>query len=239
MSETSKSSRDWGLCLVLALALCTRLTGPACASPAGKLIGTVRDAQGGALAGAAVSASSPALLGGGRTTRSSADGTFVFPDLAPGVYTVRVELDGFHGEELRDVRVSLDRTTAIFPELTAGELREEITVTAEHPLVDPMQVAAGQVFTLEFLDRSSIGADDRSYLSIAGSAAGVAQSELTEDPQVFGSTGSENVYLIDGLDTTIPRPPPLARISISMPSRRSRSRPPASRRSTGGPRAAS
>src|SRR5436305_7298376 len=55
------------------------------------------------------------------------------------------------------------------------------------------------------MDRSSIGADDRSYLSIAGSAAGVGQSELTEDTQVFGSTGSENVYLIDGLDTTDPQ----------------------------------
>ncbi|HEX3553057.1 MAG TPA: TonB-dependent receptor [Thermoanaerobaculia bacterium] len=205
MSEVSKRSRDWGLRLVLGLALLTRLAGPALASPAGKLIGTVKNAQGGVLAGATVSASSPALLGGGRTTRSGADGTFVFPDLEPGLYTVKVELEGFHGEELRGVRVSLSRTTAIFPELTAGELHEEITVTAEHPLVDPMQVAAGQVFTLEFLDRSSIGADDRSYLSIAGSAAGVAQSELTEDPQIFGSTGSENVYLIDGLDTTDPQ----------------------------------
>jgi hypothetical protein len=192
------------LLLALVLTIVAGLAGPAFASSTGKLIGTVKDAGGGVLPGVAVTASSPSLIGGGRTARTGADGTFVFPDLAPGVYTVEVRLEGFHSEELRGVRVSLDRTTAVFPELAAGELREQITVTAEHPLVDPMQVADGQVYTLEFMDRSSIGADDRSYLSIAGSAAGVFQSELTQDPQVFGSTGSENVYLIDGLDTTDP-----------------------------------
>jgi outer membrane receptor protein involved in Fe transport len=103
--------------------------------------------------------------------------------------------------------VSLDHATAVFPELIAGRLSEEITVTAEEAdraLVDPTQAAVGQVFTREFMDRSSIGADDRSYLSVIGTAAGVAQSELTADPQVLGATPGENVYLIDGLDTTDP-----------------------------------
>jgi hypothetical protein len=205
MSGAAARSRRRGRrILALAGLACAGIAGAAFGSSTGKLTGTVKDPQGGVLPGASVTAASPALIGGARTARSGADGIFVFPDLAPGLYAVKVELAGFHAEELQGVRVSLDHTTAVFPTLGVGELREQVTVTAERPVIDPTQVAVGQVFTLEFMDRSSIGADDRSYLSIAGSAAGVAQSELTEDPQVFGSTGSENVYLIDGLDTTDP-----------------------------------
>lgn len=193
--------------LVVLFGMLPWLAAPAGAASTGSLLGTVRDTRGEALAGAVVTASSPALIGGARLTRSGEDGGFVLPDLAPGIYTVRVELAGFHAAELRGVRVSLDHATAVFPELIAGRLSEEITVTAEEAdraLVDPTEAGVGQVFTREFMDRSSIGADDRSYLSVIGTAAGVAQSELTADPQVLGATPGENVYLIDGLDTTDP-----------------------------------
>ncbi|MDP9122412.1 MAG: TonB-dependent receptor, partial [Acidobacteriota bacterium] len=189
---------------LLPAVLAVSLAGDAWASSAGKLIGTVKDGTGGVLPGVTVTASSPALIGGSRATQSGPDGSFVFPSLEPGVYTVRAELMGFRGAELSGVRVSLDRTTAVLPRLELGEVREEVTVTAAAPMVDPARVGMGQVFTLEFMDRSSIGADDRSYLSVAGSAPGVTQSELVANPNVLGSTGGENAYLIDGLDTTDP-----------------------------------
>ncbi|HVT58337.1 MAG TPA: TonB-dependent receptor [Thermoanaerobaculia bacterium] len=191
--------------LALALAALGALLGQeARASSSGKLIGTVKDPAGEALPGVTVTASSPALIGGARSTRTGADGSFLFPSLDPGLYRVKAELSGFRSIELAKVRVFLDRTTAVFPRLEAGELAEQLTVTAEPPVLDPLQVATGQVFTAEFMDRSSIGADDRLYQSVIGSAAGVGFSELNSDPHVFGSTVGENVYLIDGLDTTDP-----------------------------------
>jgi hypothetical protein len=174
------------------------------AAPAGRLIGVVRGPDGGVLPGATVTISSPALIGGPRVAASGLDGGFAFPGLDPGVYTVEVELSGFRAARLGGVRVSLDHATAVHPRLETGELREQITVSAERPVIDPTQVAAGQVFTAEFVDRSSIGADDRNYQSVVGSAAGAIASEITADPSIFGSTPGENVYLIDGLDTTDP-----------------------------------
>jgi hypothetical protein len=189
----------------LALALLTlMLPAPALAAPAGRLIGTVRGPDGGVLPGATVTVSSPALIGGARVAESGPDGSFAFPGLDPGVYTVEVELSGFRPVQLAGVRVSLDRATAVFPHLESGELREQVTVTAERPVIDPTQVASGQVFTAELIDRASIGADDRNYQSVVGSAAGVITTEITADPNVFGSTIGENVYLVDGLDTTDP-----------------------------------
>jgi len=187
--------------LALAAAL---LPAAASAAPAGRLIGTVRGPDGGALPGVTVTVSSPALIGGPRSTESGADGSFAFPALDPGVYTVEVELSGFRPAALAGVRVTLDHAVVVFPRLELGELREAVTVTAERPVVDPTQVAAGQVFTAEFVDRSSIGADDRNYQSVVGSAAGTITTEITADPKVFGSTIGENVYLVDGLDTTDP-----------------------------------
>jgi hypothetical protein len=176
----------------------------ALAAPAGRLIGTVRGPDGGVLPGATVTVSSPAAIGGPRTALSGPDGSFAVPGLDPGLYTVEVELSGFRASRLGGVRVSLDRATAVFPRLDAGELREQVTVTADRPVIDPTQVATGQIFTAEFVDRSSIGADDRNYQSVVGSAAGLITTEITADPKVFGSTAGENVYLIDGLDTTDP-----------------------------------
>jgi TonB dependent receptor/Carboxypeptidase regulatory-like domain len=192
--------------LAAALALALAALGPAAApaTPAGRLIGTVRGPDGGVLPGATITVSGPALLGGARTAESGADGSFALPALDPGVYTVEVELSGLRTARLSGVRVSLDHATAVFPVLPAGELRETVTVAAERPVIDPTQVAAGQVWTAELVDRSSIGADDRNYQSVVGSAAGAVASEITADPHVFGSTVGENVYLIDGLDTTDP-----------------------------------
>jgi hypothetical protein len=190
--------------LLAALALALAAAGPALAAPAGRLIGTVRGPDGGVLPGATVTVSSPALIGGPRVAASGPDGGFAFPGLDPGVYAVEVELAGFRAARLAGVRVHLDHATAVFPRLEAGELREQVTVTAERPVIDPTRVAAGQVFTTEFIDRASIGADDRNYQSVVGSAAGVITTEITADPNVFGSTIGENVYLIDGLDTTDP-----------------------------------
>jgi hypothetical protein len=176
----------------------------ALAAPAGRLIGTVRGPDDGVLPGATVTVSSPALIGGPRAAESGTDGTFAFLGLDPGLYALEVELSGFRTARLEGVRVNLDHATAVFPRLETGELREQITVSAERPVIDPTQVASGQVFTAEFVNRSSIGADDRNYQSVVGSAAGVITTEITADPKVFGSTVGENVYLIDGLDTTDP-----------------------------------
>jgi hypothetical protein len=61
----------------------------------GTLIGTVKDEQGGVLAGASVRVSSPALIGGPVTASTDERGRLRFPVLAPGLYTLDIELQGF------------------------------------------------------------------------------------------------------------------------------------------------
>src|SRR4029077_1954126 len=61
----------------------------------GALIGTVKDAQGGVLPGAAVRVSSPALIGGPATLTTNEKGQLRFPTLPPGPYVLHIALQGF------------------------------------------------------------------------------------------------------------------------------------------------
>ena len=61
----------------------------------GTLIGTVKDEQGLVLAGARVSISSPALIGGSTTLTTNERGRLRFPVLPPGLYELDIEMPGF------------------------------------------------------------------------------------------------------------------------------------------------
>src|SRR5947208_15645480 len=60
----------------------------------GRLLGTVKDAQGGVLPGATVTATSPALIGQ-RTALTEPDGRYLLTNLPSGQYSLRFELQGF------------------------------------------------------------------------------------------------------------------------------------------------
>jgi len=167
----------------------------------GKMLGTVKDANGGLLPGVTVSISSASLIGGPKVTQTGPDGSFAFANLDPGLYDVRFALDGFRPVEMKDVRVSLDRATELLPKLTAG-VSETITVTSDLPVVDTTRAGESQVYTTEYLDRASIGSGGRAYQSVIGRAAGAVDDG--GNPHVFGSTLGENAFYIDGVDTTDP-----------------------------------
>lgn len=78
----------------------------------GALIGTVRDEQGGVLAGAQVSVSSPALIGGLETLTTTANGQLRFPVLPPGTYVLDVKLQGFASHHEEDIRIGAGRPSS-------------------------------------------------------------------------------------------------------------------------------
>jgi hypothetical protein len=171
------------------------------ANTTGTLIGNVTDGQGAPLPGVTVTVSSPAQIGGEKSVTTGADGTFNFPELAPGTYSARIELEGFATQEVKEIQVRLDRTAKIIVELPQAELTEQITVTAEVPLLDTTQTSIAQTYSQDYLENVPVGSDGRDYLAIIGQAAGAVG---TGNPNVFGSLSNENAYYIDGVDTTDP-----------------------------------
>ncbi|HUO13559.1 MAG TPA: carboxypeptidase-like regulatory domain-containing protein, partial [Verrucomicrobiae bacterium] len=99
---------------VLTLACLTVFAVAAWGQATTTLNGTVTDPSGSAIRGAQVTIVN-ASTGFKRSVTTSADGTYVFPEILPGTYTVTVENSGFSKFEEKGVelRVELPRTVNV------------------------------------------------------------------------------------------------------------------------------
>jgi hypothetical protein len=177
------------------------------AQTTGDLIGVAFDEQSRPLSGATVTAESPSLIGGPRFQSTDESGRFAFNGLAVGTYEVHVALDRFAPQNLTNVEVRLKRTTQVQVQLSPATVDEEMTVTSTAPVIDPFKVSQGQVFGEEYLQKAAIGWGGRDYLSVIKQSPGVVDEVLCSnsvDPSVFGSLENENLYLIDGVNSTLP-----------------------------------
>ena len=66
--------------------------------------------------------------------------------LNPGIYAVRVELQGFKTLNQTGIRLAVGQTLNLTLTLEVGQLSEQVTVTAEAPLLDATTVSSGQNF---------------------------------------------------------------------------------------------
>src|SRR5262249_51407337 len=75
----------------------------------GRITGIVTDNTGAVLPGVSVTAAGPALLQA-QTTVTGTDGTYRYPALPPGLYTVTFELTGFQTLKREEIRLGLNQT---------------------------------------------------------------------------------------------------------------------------------
>ncbi len=123
--------RFWTVAILLAIAA------PVAAQvQTGSILVRVSDEQGAAVPGVAVTISSTALVAGTTSGVSDAGGTYRFPSLPPGIYTVKVELQGFQVVVRENVAVQVGQTTPIDLTMRVATLAETVIVTGTSPVVD-------------------------------------------------------------------------------------------------------
>lgn len=105
---------------------------------AGQIAGRVVDESGAPLPGATVTLSGP---GGQGTSVSGGDGTYRFPPMPSGRYTLTASLTGF-ASTTRVVNHPSSRSLQADLSMKLGSLAETITVTAESPEIDTLQSAS-------------------------------------------------------------------------------------------------
>lgn len=110
----------------------------------GTIAGRIADAQGGRLPGATVTAAHVATNVESTTTTDGA-GDYAIPYLAPGLYRITVELQGFKKIVREKVEVRIGDRLTIDLSLEVGQLEETVTVSAETPLLETRSGSAGQV----------------------------------------------------------------------------------------------
>ncbi len=189
--------RCFALC-VLFLSLASAVS----AQTTGSLVGRVTDEDGGVLPGVGVEARSESLQGT-RAAVTDGTGSYRLTLLPPGLYTLTFNLSGFVTETRKDVAVALGETTVLNPSLGVA-LSESITVTTEVPVVNTTTTELGTNLDARSFQSLPTG---RNYASVAQITPGVSSDANPENTgqssiTVYGSTGAENVFYVDGVNTT-------------------------------------
>jgi len=117
-------------CLVLILA-----SAAVAQQTTGVIQGTVLDAAGGAVAGAAITVVNNDT-GYSRTLTSGATGIYAFTELSPGRYHLKVTKDGFKTEEQQGIELHVGSTVVVDVKLTVGAVTETVAVEANAIQVD-------------------------------------------------------------------------------------------------------
>jgi hypothetical protein len=140
--------------------------------------------------------SSPNLQGV-QTQVTDSEGNYRFLSLPPGRYTVKVELASFKTAEQPNVDVGLDKTVTLPVTLQLASVTESVTVTAVSSTIDTTSTVTGVNAGADLFERIPLRRD---FYAVARVAPGT--TEDTVGTVVYGSTGAENQYIIDGLNTT-------------------------------------
>jgi hypothetical protein len=163
----------------------------------GSIEGVVRDSTGAVLPGVSVEART--ATGGVVATVSDEAGKYRFPALTPGRYSVTATMSGFKRAAFENVELLLGQVLQINFALGIGGVSEDIEVTAQSPIIDVKQNAATASITSDLLDRIPRGRD---FTNALVSAPGTNDESRNGGLQIDGSSGSENRYIVDGMDTT-------------------------------------
>jgi hypothetical protein len=100
------------------------------------IAGRATDASGGLLPGVAVTITSPAMIGGERTTVTDAEGVYRLTLLPPGEYRVVFALSGFATLTVDRVLVAVGSTMTINGKLELAGLETSLTVVSQTPAID-------------------------------------------------------------------------------------------------------
>src|SRR5258705_9598560 len=194
-----------------ALLMCFALFGGsvfAQSSRRGAIEGIVTDSTGAAVPGVTIKVTSPNLISAQSATTDDS-GRFRVPSIPPGKYTVTVEAaKGFAAYEKKDVEVNLSRNTPVEVQLQAAGATANVTITdTSGAAVDLSNNTTGSNVST---DQFSNFPTQRTVQGLYTLAPTVTRSGLRDatgrdrDPSVAGSSGPENNYILDGVNTTDP-----------------------------------
>jgi hypothetical protein len=175
----------------------------------GGIRGVVKDAQG-IVPGVEVTLVNEAT-NAVRSVTTNEVGEYSFPSLVPATYTIRVALAGFKTEERTGLQLATQQFITMDFTLEVGGLAEQITVTAETPVVERASASVATTMTAAQITAIPLFGRNTFYTAIA--TPGVINSG---DPQFVryqdqsgasllslgGGPRRGNAYLIEGVSIT-------------------------------------
>ena len=192
--------------LFAVLVLVLALAAPGFGQATGTITGRAMDSSGALIPGVEISVASPAMIGGARMAISNESGSYRFPQLAAGEYTVTFSLPGFKTLNIEGVRLELGATATVNGSLEVATVAETITVLSQEPTIDLEQATVAVNFSDNEFEELPYSRSLRGLimmvpgvfatrLDVGGSSFGTGSGPSAS---AFGKTDGDQV-VIDGL----------------------------------------
>jgi carboxypeptidase family protein len=170
---------------------------------AGEITGVVKDPGGAAVPGATVTVTN-VETNRQRVLASNGNGVYTAPSLAPGEYCIDVELSGFKPVRREAIRLSTGEKARIDFDLVVGDVREQVTVTADATILRAETASLGSVVEHEQVVQLPL--NGRTFITLVSLAPGVALPPNSQLPRINGGRPRTNEYLFDGISVLQPEP---------------------------------
>ena len=170
----------------------------------GALSGTVRDTSGAVISNVSVTLTS-SDTNQVRSTTTASDGSYKFPLLPPGTYSVKFTDTGFKSAEIASLNINVTETEVLDRVLEVGAQNEQITVEASAELLQTASSTLGTTVNSQTV--TGLPLSNRNYTQVlslsAGAAANVGNAtafgKATQDIAVNGNDPGQNNFQMDGV----------------------------------------
>ena len=206
--RTGRSARSRSV-VAFAIALTATVAAVSAQTYQGGMRGLVKDAQG-VIPGVEVTLVNEDT-NASRSATTNEVGEYSFTSVLPGAYTVRAALPGFRTEERQGLRIATQQVVTMDFTLEVGALSEQITVTAQTPVVERATASVATTMTAAQISAIPIFGRNTFYTAIA--TPSVIQSGDPQFVRYQDQSGSSllslgggprrgNSYMIEGVSIT-------------------------------------
>ncbi len=177
------------------------------------IFGQVTDATNAAIPNATVTVTNRET-GLQRTAKTDEEGRFNFAQLRPGIYSLKVEADGFEPQQNENVASALGQKQQVDFKLSVAHSEQNVQVSSEAPLMNPANTnTTSTLGGVVLADLPNPGSDLTYPLQFASGA--LINTAGNSSDAVSGTNGYGNVefnglpaasngYIVDGLETNDP-----------------------------------
>lgn len=165
------------------------------------LEGTVTDSSSAVIAGAKVRITA-GDTGQSQERATSSNGTYRFPGLAVGTYTVQVSSDGFKTKIIQNVGLLVGETHTLDVSLSVGEVTDKIEVAADPGPEERSSAESSAVIESDQIQNLPINGRNWAQFTLL---APWAQNDSSGDQRTIrfaGRARDDNNFQIDGVDST-------------------------------------
>lgn len=177
----------------------------------GSILVKATDEKGGLMPGVSVTIASSVLVAAQMTGTTDSGAAYRFPSLPPGTYSVKLAMPGFQSVVRENVVVYVGQTTPLELGLKVATREEEITVTAESPVVDTTSANVNVTLDSQLLQKTPGGRDIWALVEYkvpglvttrpdVGGAAGGLQGGMV----AHGTPNAQNTQFLNGINVGDP-----------------------------------